>query len=172
MKQLVELDKGLLEIEIYGTGQPIIFFTGLYSHLSEFREIAMRLKDNYQSILFNRPGLGESTINTNDLNVTHTSKIVSKMLDEKLIKDKVILVGHSHGGLCVQRFIQMYQERVKSILLIDSTSVDEQILDEIDAPELNKGTTEEDFIKFCDKMKELDKEAIKKKSIYLNIMMN
>ncbi len=25
MKQLVELDKGLLEIEIYGTGQPIIF---------------------------------------------------------------------------------------------------------------------------------------------------
>lgn len=162
MKQLVELDKGLLEIEIYGTGQPIIFFTGLYSHLSEFREIAMRLKDNYQCILFNRPVLGESTINTNDLNVTHTSKIVSKMLDEKLIKDKVILVGHSHGGLCVQRFIQMYQERVKSILLIDSTSVDEQILDELDAPELNKGTTEEDFIKFCDKMKELDKEAIKK----------
>ncbi|WP_436883060.1 alpha/beta fold hydrolase [Mammaliicoccus sciuri] len=96
MKQLVELDKGLLEIEIYGTGQPIIFFTGLYSHLSEFGEIAMRLKD------------------------------------------KVILVGHSHGGLCVQRFIQMYKERVKSILLIDSTSVDEQILDELDTPELNK----------------------------------
>ncbi|MCD8777993.1 hypothetical protein MXE81_12625 [Mammaliicoccus sciuri] len=46
--------------------------------------------------------------------------------------------------------------------MIDSTSVDEQILDELDAPELNKGTTEEDFIKFCDKMKELDKEAIKK----------
>lgn len=32
----------------------------------------------------------------------------------------------------------MYQERVKSILLIDSTSVDEQILDELDTPELNK----------------------------------
>lgn len=66
----------------------------------------------------------------------------------------------------------MYQERVKSILLIDSTSVDEQILDELDTPELNKWTTKEEFIKFCDKMKDLDKEAIKKKSIYLNIMMN
>ncbi|MCR1872019.1 alpha/beta fold hydrolase [Mammaliicoccus lentus] len=162
IKGLIKLDEELLEIEIYGTGQPIIFFTGLYNHLSEFREISMKLKEKYQCILFSRPGLGKSTISSNDLNVTHTCEIVYDMLNKQLINDKLILVGHSHGGLCVQRFVQMYTERVKGILLIDSTSVDENLLDELDTPELNKGTTKEDFIRYCKKMKELNREEIRK----------
>lgn len=160
MKELIDTPKGILEIEIYGKGQPVLFFTGLNSHLSEFREISKVLKQDYRCILFNRPGLGKSTINTDDLNVSHTCEVVHEMLKVKNISDKLILVGHSHGGLCVQRYVQMYEKEVKGLLLIDAMPTDNSILDGLAT---TRYTDElEGFLIFCKKMKDLDSKDIKK----------
>lgn len=38
--------------------------------------------------------------------------------------EKFLIVGHSFGGLCVQQYVKMYPEKIRGVLLIDSTSPD------------------------------------------------
>ncbi|WP_400241647.1 alpha/beta fold hydrolase [Niallia sp. JL1B1071] len=93
--------------------------------------------------MFHRPGLGESDIGAETRN---TERVVNELVDlltQLEITEKVILAGHSYGGLCVQHFVRLLPDRVAGIILVDSTSVDLEELDDLELPILDEVGSDE-----------------------------
>jgi pimeloyl-ACP methyl ester carboxylesterase len=82
--------------------------------------------------MFHRPGLGESDMGDETRNTERVVYELVDLLDQLEITEKVILVGHSYGGLCVQHFVRIFPDKVAGIILVDSTSVTLEELDVLD----------------------------------------
>lgn len=111
--------------------------------------------------MFHRPGLGESEIR-ND--IRNTQAVVNEINELMLllgILEPVLLVGHSYGGLCAQHFVKEHPEKVAGIILVDSTSVDLKVLDELDIPVLNEGSTDEIWMEKCVSYSLLNQEELR-----------
>jgi pimeloyl-ACP methyl ester carboxylesterase len=76
------------------------------------------------------------------------------------VNEKVILVGHSYGGLCAQHFARLYPEKISGLLLVDSTSVNFKRLNELDLPTLNEQDSDEKWIEMCKRFSTMTRESI------------
>ena len=93
--------------------------------------------------MFHRPGLGESEIRNEVRNTQAVVNEINELMHLLGIFEPVLLVGHSYGGLCAQHFVKEHPKKVAGLVLVDSTSVELKILDELDIPVLNEGSTDE-----------------------------
>lgn len=119
-------------------GKTIIILTGLGCSFDEWYNITKTLSKTNRVVIVHRPGLGESEIG---IEVRNTGAVVKELLDLKSvlkITEPIVLVGHSYGGLCVQHFAKSYPKMVAGMVLVDSTSVDLQELDELGLPILDE----------------------------------
>ena len=130
-------------------GTPIIIFTGMGCSFDEWYEVTESLCKSNRVIMFHRPGLGASEIGTEVRNTQTVVNEVSEMIHLLKISQPVVLVGHSYGGLCVQHFVKKHPEKVAGIVLVDSTSVDLKVLDDLNLPVLNEESTDEFWMKKC-----------------------
>lgn len=124
------------------SGTPIFILTGMGCSFDEWHEITETLSKTNRVFMFHRPGLGESEIGNEVRNTEAVVNEMQEMMRLLEIDEQILLVGHSYGGLCVQHFVQLHPENVKGIVLVDSTSVDLRILDELDLPVLNEDSDE------------------------------
>ncbi len=111
--------------------------------------------------MFNRPGLGESEIRNE---VRNTQAVVNEINELMLLLEilgPVLLVGHSYGGLCAQHFVKEHPKKVAGIVLVDSTSVDLKVLDELDTPVLNEGSNDEIWVEKCASYSLMNQEALR-----------
>jgi len=140
------------KIEILQKGQkgtPVIILTGIGCSFDEWYEVTESLSKSNRVIMFHRPGLGASEIG-NEVRNTHTVvNEVSEIIHLLKLSEPVVLVGHSYGGLCVQHFMKEHPEKVAGIVLVDSTSVDLKVLDDLNLPVLNEGSTDEFWMEKC-----------------------
>lgn len=114
----------MLEYKIWGDGDDIIVFeNGLGGPFHDWNFVAEAIKEHARLIGYHRTGYGNSGIAKENRDTRQISKELNSLLDELGIKQKIILVGHSSGGLCVQHFARLYPERVKGVILLDSTSM-------------------------------------------------
>lgn len=74
-------------------------------------------KGGFSPVILNVPGLTEKTDKTWTLNDYVT------WLNEKLGKEKAILIGHSNGGRIALALAAKYPERLKHLILIDSAGI-------------------------------------------------
>lgn len=65
------------------------------------------------------------------------------------IAEPVILVGLSYGGLCAQHFVKMHTQNVRALVLVDSTSEDLNLLNNLDLPVLNGESSDEVWLEKC-----------------------
>lgn len=129
----------MLEYKIWGEGDDIIVFeNGLGGPFHDWHFVVEEIKKHATLIGYHRTGYGNSGIAEENRDTRQIAKELNWLLDELGIKQKIILVGHSFGGLCVQHFARLYPDRVKAVLLLDSTSVDFQRLYDLDNPTMNK----------------------------------
>ncbi|RKQ18151.1 alpha/beta hydrolase [Oceanobacillus bengalensis] len=142
-------------------GKTIIILTGMGCSFDEWHNITETLSETNRVVMFHRPGLGESEIGNE---VRNTEAVVKELLDLMSvleITEPIILVGHSYGGLCAQHFAKCYPQKIAGIVLVDSTSVDLQELDELDLPVLDRDEADEVWLEKCTLYSSLEQEQLR-----------
>lgn len=124
-----------LEYEIIGNGKEVLVIElGIGGAFYDWLPLVEKIKDRFKVILYHRYGYGTSDV----ANTERTTKNIAKELNEFLnvlgIKEKFILMGHSFGGLCVQHYAKLYEQRLKAVILVDSTSFNFSKLYELNIP--------------------------------------
>jgi len=112
----------MLHYEIKGEGKPVIFLHGYLENLKMWKGFAEELSRNYKIILIDLPGHGKSK----SYHKTHTMEFMAQKVNEVLEKlqiDKAIMVGHSMGGYVTLAFAGLFPEKLKAIVLQNSSSL-------------------------------------------------
>ncbi|WP_142829615.1 alpha/beta fold hydrolase [Planococcus soli] len=162
MKQFVNVNNKRMEISLKGErGVTILILSGMGCSFEEWFEVTESLSQTNRTLLFHRPGLGESEIGEENRTTLQVVEEINQLLCVLAIEEPVILIGHSYGGLCAQHFTKLYPEKVKALLLLDSTSVDLERLDELNLPVLNQGSSDEDWLKACTSYALLTEQKLK-----------
>ncbi|MCH4825909.1 alpha/beta fold hydrolase [Planococcus halocryophilus] len=133
MRSFVRLNNKRMEIFQEGElGVPILILTGMGCSFEEWFEVTEALSKTNKILMFHRPGLGESEIGEENRTTSRTVKEINELLNTLQINEPIILVGHSYGGLCAQQFTKLYPSKVKTLILVDSTSVELGRLDRLE----------------------------------------
>lgn len=112
-------DMKQMEIVICGKGEKVLLFNGFGLTQAQWYFQLKELKEQYQFICINIPGVGLSfgDSNTEFENICH---MFAKTLDIMGLTDKFHLVGTSFGGMVAQVFAAIYPELTKSLVLVNS----------------------------------------------------
>lgn len=152
----VQTNKGVIEY-FYSKGDsvPIVLLAGIGGSLYEWWDV---IEEHLTVLTYNRSGYGQSEWSEHE----RTLKIASEELDSLLqtlgIESKVILAGHSYGGLIAQDFAVRYPERIEGVVLIDATSMNIHRIDEIENSD--ETSTNEYWIEKCEKYSKLTSELL------------
>ena len=99
-----------LDILIRGKGKPILFLPGFSLHPEMFDPVINELAKTYLVIV---PDLTK-LCSFSDLN----NLIISKLKELK-INSKIILFGHSMGGMLAVKFALKYKNKVEKLIILD-----------------------------------------------------
>jgi len=163
ISQIIVINNKKLEIQQKGSrGTPIVIVTGMGNSFDEWHEITEELSKRNKVIMFHRPGLGMSELGDESRTTLATADELKELLRHLNIDEPFILVGHSYGGLCAQHFAKLYPSHLKGVVLVDSTSIDFKILDELALPVLDKDSTDEAWIEKCNLYSSMKKDELGK----------
>ena len=127
IKRLRRPDGTELQVECYGRadGPTLIFTHGWGTDSTEWYYVKRQLRDHFQIIVWDLPGIGESTRpHTNDYSLEKFASDLDAVID---LADgqPVILVGHSIGGMTTLTFCRLFPEalgtRVVGLVLVHTT---------------------------------------------------
>jgi pimeloyl-ACP methyl ester carboxylesterase len=118
-----------LQIERYGQadGPALIFTHGWGTDSTEGYYLKRQLSDRFQLIVWDLPGVGESTRpDTNDYSLEKFASDLNAVID-LANGHPVILVGHSIGGMTTLTFCRLFPEalgtRVAGLVLVHTTYI-------------------------------------------------
>lgn len=125
--KLVDIGTSKINYKIVGNQKiDVIIESGLGSCIAEWLKLANEIsKMNHTVLLYERAGTGysgQSTLKRTPENIAIELKALLEKLD---VSDKVIMIGHSQGGLYCQTFARMYKEKIEKMLLIDPLSAND-----------------------------------------------
>lgn len=107
-----------------GTGQPIVILHGLFGSLSNFDEIINSLKSKYRIIL---PILPLYSCDLKEATIDGFLSFIHRFISNLNLKNFVFL-GNSLGGHLALKYVLVYPEEVKSIILTGSSGLFENSL--------------------------------------------
>ncbi|HEV7763825.1 MAG TPA: alpha/beta hydrolase [Thermoanaerobaculia bacterium] len=116
-------DGVVLHYEIVGKGEPIVLLSGGPGFSPEYlRPIADTLGKKYAAVLFHQRGTGKSVLEKYDGDVMELKQLVADLdlLRRELKQEKLILVGHSFGGILSMMYAREHPDRIRALALIDS----------------------------------------------------
>jgi len=120
-----------LHIETAGTsGPPVVFEAGLGNDSTTWKSIAGPISGFARVVLYDRPGLGQSSPFKDKNAAVSADEVVAKLhalLTAADIRPPYILAGHSLGGLYMQMFARKYPKDVSGVVLLESSSPDAPI---------------------------------------------
>ena len=111
-----------LYYQIAGVGPSVLLLHGFPATGSLWSEVIPFLAVDFQVIVPDIPGAGNSTFSIND---TLSMQILAKGIHNILVQEQiseVIIAGHSMGGYVALAFADMYPSMVKGISLVHSTA--------------------------------------------------
>jgi pimeloyl-ACP methyl ester carboxylesterase len=127
VRRIARPDGTQLRVELYGpVGAPVLLMTHGWGTNSTLWYYAKRhLADRYRLVLWDLPGLGESTQpRDRDFALEKMAADLEAILDE-VAEGPVTLVGHSIGGMISLTFCRLFPghlgSRVAGLVLVDTT---------------------------------------------------
>ena len=112
-------DGTVLHYDVIGRGTPVLLLSGGPGFSPDYlRPIADRLSGKYKFILLHQRGTGKSTDGSN----MQMPKLVADVeaLRKELGVEKLILAGHSFGGILSMMYAREHPNRIGALALIDS----------------------------------------------------
>jgi pimeloyl-ACP methyl ester carboxylesterase len=110
------------KVLVEGAGLPLVILAGGTADMSAFAFHSKELSGNYKIIRmehFNVQYASEGLSLPNDYSVQMESEAVKYTLDSLNIREQVVLIGHSYGGLIALDFALNYPRRIRSLVLIE-----------------------------------------------------
>ena len=133
--KFVEIMGQNIEVHIKGGGkQTVVIQTGMSCSFYDWLPIIEKLSQHFTVVSYHRPGYGKSELRNHSRTTLQTTKELHMLLQKLDIHEPIILIGHSYGGLCAQHFAMLYENKLQSLILVDSTSMNLHRLDELHLP--------------------------------------
>jgi pimeloyl-ACP methyl ester carboxylesterase len=124
-----------LEYLVIGKGKTtLVLEVGIGGSFYNWWPFVQDLRNDFTIVMYHRAGYGKSKVSNKPRDVKSIAEELNSLVDHLAIKGKFVLVGHSFGGLCVQQYAKMFPEKLKAVVLIDSTSFNLQRLYDLDLP--------------------------------------
>jgi pimeloyl-ACP methyl ester carboxylesterase len=106
-----------------GDGKPVIVLMhGGGDELGKMAALQKMLSKDNRVCSYDRLGAGKSDKPDGPQNFASSGKILTGVLDTVAGNGPAVLAGHSLGGLIAARYAPDHQERVKGLVLLDTTS--------------------------------------------------
>lgn len=106
--------------EVYGKGEPLVFIAGLGADHTRWLNIAEKLQDQYQIILVNNRGAGQTDAPAGPYSIEQMAADTAALCKHLNI-DNALFVGNSMGGYIVQMLAYQYPELVKAAVISNSS---------------------------------------------------
>jgi pimeloyl-ACP methyl ester carboxylesterase len=91
---------------------------GLGSSSCFYKTITPSLKSTARCISLDTPGSGLSGLGNSEQSISSIARDVIGLLDELQIREKIVVVGHSMGGIIASYIAAEHPDRVKGVVLI------------------------------------------------------
>lgn len=85
------------------------------------KNIADFCSENYETVIYDRAGYGKSALNKPDRSISVLSNDLGIVIDKYAKGRKVILIGHSLGGLIIRDYAIKNPEKVAGMLFVDTS---------------------------------------------------
>jgi len=128
VQKLDRPDGSRLHVEVYGpeNGQTIVLTHGWSLDSTAWYYLKKQFGDRYRLVVWDLPGLGQSKgPENNDYRIEKMADDLDAVVAAVAGGGKVILVGHSIGGMITQTFCRLYpahlRARVQGIVLLHTT---------------------------------------------------
>jgi pimeloyl-ACP methyl ester carboxylesterase len=102
-----------------GRGPAVIFESGFGATSLNWLHIQTALAERVHTVAYDRCGLGWSSACTSERTPRHVARELRELLRAAGIEPPWVLVGHSFGGLVMQRFALECAEEMAALILID-----------------------------------------------------
>ncbi|MDA3646872.1 alpha/beta hydrolase [Saccharopolyspora indica] len=100
---------------------PIMLLLGFGDGLEAMGDLQKSLSANNRVCSYDRLGEGASDQPGGPQDFATNGQILTAVLDEAMGEQKVVLAGHSMGGLIAARYAPDHQDRVAGLVLLDAT---------------------------------------------------
>ncbi|MDX1684349.1 MAG: alpha/beta fold hydrolase [Saprospiraceae bacterium] len=134
-------DNRVLNHKIYGEGQPVYIFHGLFGMLDNWYSFAKVLSEEFQVITADLRNHGRSFHDDDHSYQAMAEDIISLM--DHLGHDQAVLMGHSMGGKAVAQLALDHPERVVGLIVVDILPIDyerghDAVLEALNALDIDK----------------------------------
>ena len=103
----------------------IVIEMGLGACIAEWETLARELGEDHGVLVYERAGINHSGKSDKERTPTNIAKELMNLLDEIPHDEKLVIIGHSQGGLYASEFCGIYPEIVKGLILLDPLSTED-----------------------------------------------
>ncbi len=113
-----------LQAEIHGAGSTtVVFESGFGQGAGVWKDVIADLGADYRCIAYARAGLGKSGTDGQPKTIDAHLADLAAVIDTFAPDRKVVLVGHSYGGLLATEFGRRHPQRVQALILVDPATM-------------------------------------------------
>ncbi len=103
---------------------PVVLEAGCGSTLYVWAGVERELAAHTRVLSYERTGVGSSSGPVDSVSAAVVSQRLLELLDTNELREPAVVVGHSLGGLYMRYYTAMHPERVKALVLLDTTPED------------------------------------------------
>ncbi|GAA0126269.1 alpha/beta hydrolase [Clostridium sp. CTA-19] len=163
MRRFININGRKIECFIKGNGKKtILIMPGMGSGFHHWLDIINEVSKIATVIVVHRAGVGNSELHSNRSNTKIAAMDAYSIINDLSIEGKIILVGHSYGGACVQHFARLYPEKVESMLLVESASIyGGKQFDKLELPVSNKTGSDKVYLNLWTRYSKYTKDQLR-----------
>lgn len=125
-KEIIKSNNVNANCHCEGSGDyTIVMDAGMGNWSLFYQPLLQELKHTNKVCIIDRPGYAMDTVTTNPRDLKTVANELDVAIDKSGIKNNIILVGHSLGGLHVRQYQALYPKKVKGIVLLDAAHPDQ-----------------------------------------------
>lgn len=117
-----------LDVVVSGQGDTLVLFESGFGRGPEvWDSLVAHLPNNIVAVRYARAGSGKSADRGTPSSIEQHLKDLTTLLHQLGSGKKLVLVGHSYGGLLVTEFARRHRDKVSGLLLIDPTVAQQRL---------------------------------------------
>lgn len=110
----------------FGKGSAVVLLHGFLENQKMWQELVSELSKKNRIITIDLLGHGESACLGYVHSMEENAEVIAAVLKQLRIR-KAVLVGHSMGGYVALAFAELYPEKMKGLVLLNSTSFEDSL---------------------------------------------